>query len=633
MNKITFKSLKIEGYGSFVKPQFFVLDRPGINLVFGENGEGKTTIFSALCWILFKFNLKGLTNSKVVSWDWVRDSEWQGTRGVVNFSVDEDTYIIARHIAYKGETFGIKGADKLIIVKNGTMLGDEMYKGDQQAFIEDLLGMNDKIFTNSILFGQRMKRLVSASNEEKRQLLETTFDAGWIQDSKDKVYAELNTVAARLQRYDNEIILKNNKHTSIFNEWERGNKILKDFEATKIQDVDKLVLEKTNFQQKLKVAITDLQKAEEALAAELTDVSLEETELASINESIVGYQQQVKELEETINQYASEIKKSEGIILSIQTKLNDLKDTCPVCEQAIKNVNIKGIREASQVAIDKEKQVIATLNEKVLEFTPEIENLSTLISNANQRKQFINTILEAAEEVKKKHKNLSNEIIRLQTSISYINESITKCDDDIANVELRKPPVIDLDGMQSQMDQLEEEVALIDVTKEIDLKYYNHLKFWDTKGFGSAGLKAFIFNAMLENLNNSVGRYASRLGVSVRFSVDTSKARGGFQTLCLKEGQEVDYQELSGGEQQRVDICLAFAFHDMVSYKSNINILIMDEIFENVDARGIETIFDLIRVKAGDNKSVYCITHLTSLDTLNAKSIFVKKENNISSID
>jgi DNA repair exonuclease SbcCD ATPase subunit len=145
--------------------------------------------------------------------------------------------------------------------------------------------------------------------------------------------------------------------------------------------------------------------------------------------------------------------------------------------------------------------------------------------------------------------------------------------------------------------------------------------WWINKGFSASGLKAFVFNAMLTQLNLYVERYAERLGVRVKFSVDLSKASRPFVTTCYKNEVEVEYGELSGGEKQRVDVALAFAMHDLVSHTALVNILIMDEVFEGLDGDGVETVYDLIRLKAGDGKAVYIVSHSNLLDSQYTKHI------------
>ena len=68
MNKINFLSVDIEGFRTIVKPLHFDLQRPGLNMVKGINGAGKTSVFEALIWCLYGINLKEVNQAQLISW-------------------------------------------------------------------------------------------------------------------------------------------------------------------------------------------------------------------------------------------------------------------------------------------------------------------------------------------------------------------------------------------------------------------------------------------------------------------------------------------------------------------------------------------------------------------------------------
>ena len=71
------------------------------------------------------------------------------------------------------------------------------------------------------------------------------------------------------------------------------------------------------------------------------------------------------------------------------------------------------------------------------------------------------------------------------------------------------------------------------------------------------------------------------------------------------------YENLSGGEKQKVDLILQFALRDMLCQYLDFssNILVLDEIFDNLDSIGCGKILDLISKKLIDIESVFIITH------------------------
>ena len=70
------------------------------------------------------------------------------------------------------------------------------------------------------------------------------------------------------------------------------------------------------------------------------------------------------------------------------------------------------------------------------------------------------------------------------------------------------------------------------------------------------------------------------------------------------------YENLSGGEKQKVDIIIQLALRELLSNQLNIhsNILVVDECFDNLDTIGCQKILNLIS-NLDDVSSVFIITH------------------------
>lgn len=69
---------------------------------------------------------------------------------------------------------------------------------------------------------------------------------------------------------------------------------------------------------------------------------------------------------------------------------------------------------------------------------------------------------------------------------------------------------------------------------------------------GNNGIKAYLFDSSLERLNSTLDRYARVLGFRIEFTIDLGTARKDFVTLIERDGQIIDYDELSGGENKYV---------------------------------------------------------------------------------
>ena len=96
------------------------------------------------------------------------------------------------------------------------------------------------------------------------------------------------------------------------------------------------------------------------------------------------------------------------------------------------------------------------------------------------------------------------------------------------------------------------------------------------------------------------------------------------------------FDSLSGGEKQRCDLILQFAIRDLLQtylgYSSNI--LVLDEIFDNLDKQATTKIIDLITEKLKDIESIFIISHHADELTIpiDSELLIVKNEFGISEV-
>jgi DNA repair exonuclease SbcCD ATPase subunit len=169
----------------------------------------------------------------------------------------------------------------------------------------------------------------------------------------------------------------------------------------------------------------------------------------------------------------------------------------------------------------------------------------------------------------------------------------------------------DSEKYQKQQEELETKKLQIQETElKIDgLSKDIQLHDWLIKDpLSNKGLKAYIFNNMLDGVNNEAQKYSKRLGYHINFRIDLDSGNKKFETTIYEDNEERSYNDLSGGQQQLVIICTVFAIHDVYAKARQINILLMDEIFESLDSANIEKVSELIELKAQD-MSLHLMTH------------------------
>lgn len=634
--RINIEKVVVTGFGTFVDKYSFQVDRGGVNIIRGENGAGKTTLFSALVWCLYQINLKGSLNDAVATWKSKRDPKtWNGTRVVTYLSVDGEHYAIARHLKFKGGTFKVPGESDLLIFKANEdgeftkecLVSGVRGKGDSQEYVDKLLGVDSRTFMNSVMFPQRSRRFVEVDNAEKRKLLEELFDLGFVDQMKERALAkiqklngevtELNTEATRWETRVQGLTDRINDANTALERWRQR-------KSEELEDLQGQVKKVKKEHDEMETALREAGATIEKLKPKVGDTESVRKRTSAIDAAFQKALEERSAASVYNGQVEREIIRLTKDIVAKEMELSGVKTECPTCGNALKKDQIDTVRKGIKNGLGGLNGAVGYWERLRDAGAIKLKELTTAYDAAAQEKQDKGDVLRKQVQqyttAVANQKSYTTSLPRLREQMEQIQEKITanKRGDD-------KPQVANVKELQEENDQLTtqaEEARLSIRKKERIVARY---RWWNDIGCSAKGLKAYVFSAMLEQLNIYVKRYAERMGLGVRFSVDLTKSSAPFVTECYKDGEVVDYRDLSGGEKQRIDIAMLFAMHDLVSGVVGFNVLIMDEVFEGLDQEGMEQAFDMIRVKGGKAMTVYVITHSTRVDAMNCHQLRVVK--------
>ena len=140
-----------------------------------------------------------------------------------------------------------------------------------------------------------------------------------------------------------------------------------------------------------------------------------------------------------------------------------------------------------------------------------------------------------------------------------------------------------------------------------------------------------IIDQNLAYLNNRLTFYLDKMGLphSVTFLNDLT-------VEITQLGQDLDFDNLSRGERNRLILGLSWSFRDVwESLYQNINLLFIDELIDNgLDASGVESALAVLKKMARErNKNIYLISHKDELIGRVNNVLKVIKENGFTSYD
>ena len=138
-----------------------------------------------------------------------------------------------------------------------------------------------------------------------------------------------------------------------------------------------------------------------------------------------------------------------------------------------------------------------------------------------------------------------------------------------------------------------------------------------------------IIDQNLAYLNNRLTYYLDRLGLphQVKFLNDLN-------VEITQLGQDLDFDNLSRGERNRLILGLSFAFRDVwESLYQNINLLFIDELIDSgMDSAGVENALGVLKKMARERgKNIYLISHKDELIGRVNNVLKVVKENGFTS--
>jgi len=134
-----------------------------------------------------------------------------------------------------------------------------------------------------------------------------------------------------------------------------------------------------------------------------------------------------------------------------------------------------------------------------------------------------------------------------------------------------------------------------------------------------------IIDQNLTYLNKRLSHYIDALGLphKVLFQNDLS-------VEITQLGQDLDFDNLSRGERNRLILSLSFAFRDVwEGLYQNINLLFIDELVDSgMDSAGVESALAVLKKMARErNKNIYLISHKDELVSRVNNVLRVVKEN------
>jgi len=553
-------------------------DEAGLTLVLGNNldlggdgsrnGTGKTTLINALSYGLYGNALYNIKKDNLVN-----KTNNKQMLVTVDFEKDGVEYRIERGRKPNVFKFLVGGMD------SNDGVNDEMQGEGRltQIAIEKILGLTHTMFKHTIALNTYTEPFLSMRANDQRDLIEQLLGITQLSE-KAEILKEL---------------IKNNKD----NIQEETHKIRAVEEANESinKSISDLERRKNLWEKNKDKNLTELNK--ELVSLEHINIE-DEINAHKEFEDFSSKSQQLEVLTSEIAKLTSTKEREHKRLVKAQKDLDStLEDKCYACGQELHDSAHEEIVKTKTEAVNESKELISEYEKSITEFKSGIEEIGDI---GTAPSLMYNTIQEVYEH--------QNKLDNIKRDLDRITDEQNPYDEQIES--LKETAIKEIDWTE--------------INRLTELKDHQEflLKLLTNK---DSFIRKKIIEQNLQFLNSRLEHYITKLGLphEVQFQSDLSVS-------IIQLGQDLDFDNLSRGERNRLILGLSWAFRDVFeSMNHPINLICIDELVDSgMDTIGVENALGVLKKMERERfKNIILISHRDELVGRVTNILQVTKEN------
>jgi DNA repair exonuclease SbcCD ATPase subunit len=551
-------------------------NRQDLTLILGENldlggdgarnGTGKTSLIQGLSYALFGVPINSIRKDNLVN-----RTNAKGMLVTLEFSVNGIDYKIER---------GRKPNLLRFYVNNDLQKGLDDAQGENketQAQIEKIICMSSSMFRHIVALNTYSEPFLALKANEQRELIEQLLGITLLSEKAESIKLLLKETKDSIQQEEFNV-----------KAIEEANKRVKEqIEATKRRQKLWQTKHDEDFT-RLATTYEDLNKID--ISAEL-----------QAHKDLTAYNQKRKEIDDLkkyIARCETDEAKEQKTIEKLKKEIEDLKNhTCYACGQEFHDEKHEAVLTSKITALEEAGLQSLATNIQWAENTDKLQALGEL-------GRMPNTHYDTEAEAVKHSSQLAN-------ILTQIENKVTETDpysEQIEEMESQALQAIDFDSINKLTKTMEHQKFLLDILTSKD-----------------SFVRKKIIDQNLSYLNSRLTHYLDKIGLphQVIFQND-------LQVEITELGRELDFDNLSRGERNRLILGLSFAFRDVwENLYAPINTLFIDELIDSgLDTMGVENAIAILKdMSRRRHKSIWLVSHREELAGRVPSVLKVVKEN------
>jgi DNA repair exonuclease SbcCD ATPase subunit len=532
-----------------------------------RNGTGKTTIINALSYVFYGEALTSIRRDNLVNKTNNKDMLVS-----INFVKNNVTYTIKR--GRKPQKLRFYAND---IEQNTDSNEAQGENKETQKEINRLLGMTHAMFKNIIALNTYTQPFLATKQAEQREIIEQLLGITLLSQKADLLKEQQKTNKTQIAE----------EKIKLDSQLASNERIQESIESLKIRS-SAWQTQKDEDVQKFNEAIAELQKVD--ITKELDT----HKRLQKHNENyikLLNLQKEKAYHEDSFTKAKSTVEKTENDLEYAQ------QAKCPTCEQPLHDEKHKQLTDKLTTTLTESKTDVEKVKNDLGKIQQGIDDIGDL---GNTPDTYYDNMDEAYNH-KGSLKDLKRQLSQTETKHDPYEEQI---------IELNKSAI--------------QKISYVKINEMEDL--HRHQEFlYKLLTAKDSFIRTRIIEQNLTYLNQRLAFYLGqvRLPHTVTFQADL--------TVQISElGRDLDFDNLSRGERNRLILSLSWAFRDVwESLYQQINLLFIDELVDaGMDISGVESAMAVLKdMSRTQQKNIFLISHKDELISRVDSVLKVVKEN------
>ena len=582
---IKIKNLTVRNFMSVGnQTQAIDFDKGQLTLVLGENldlggddsgarnGTGKTTIINGLSYAIYGQALTNIKRDNLIN-----KINSKGMLCTVTFEKDGVEYHIERGRKPNLLRFSINGQEQDLEDLDESQ-GDSR---ETQKSIEEMIGMSHEMFKHLVALNTYTEPFLALKPNDQRSIIEQLLGITLLSEKAENLKEQL-----RLTK--DAISTENTRIETVKASNERIQ-----------QSIDSLERKQKLWEEQKETSVENLRKSIDRLSTIDIDVEI------AAQKSLVEWTANKKERDNLVSLIAKQtatLDKEQKLLEKLETELTALADhKCHSCGQDLHD--------------SKHEDMVAAKNTQAEESRTSLAEHQTELSAFNEALELVGE-LGACPQV---HYDSLEQALNHKNSLAVLEK-------DVEAKQAETNPY--LEQIEELKNTAVQEISWDHANDLVRVKEHQEFLYKLLTNKDSFVRKRII-DQNLAFLNQRLTYYLDKIGLPhiVEFQNDLT-------VIITQLGQDLDFDNLSRGERNRLILSMSWAFRDVwENLYHSINLLFIDELVDSgMDSSGVESsIAVLKRMTRERDKNVFLISHRDDLTSRVNHVLKVIKENGFTS--